>query len=126
MNLQIPVILVILGIPAFLGFLVILRMLWMAGKLARSHAQQRASRKLAGPVVPLLDEPMPCPTCERQEFVAISRGNFQDMPYIEHFVCHGCGTEFLGPNQEKMVEKRLEARRKLVEILTGKTKKPKR
>lgn len=118
-----PVLLVLLAFPALLGTIVVLRMLFTAAKVAKVSFRN-PSRKLAGPVIPLLDEPAACPSCERLEHVHVSRADFREMPFVEHFVCHGCGTQFLGPNQEKMVEKRLAARRLFSETLTGTRKKP--
>lgn len=121
-----PVILGILVIPVILGILVILRMVWTGVKLlrTRSSPDQNRSRKLSGPVIPLLDQPFPCPSCGRQDLVMVARSDFREMPYVEHFNCHACGTQFLGPNQEKMVEKRLEARKKFHGILAGAPKPP--
>lgn len=75
----------------------------------------------ANPVVPLLDQPTPCPTCQRLEHVHISRADFREMPFVEHFICHACGTQYLGPNQEAMVQKRLEAKRKIESQLAGRS-----
>lgn len=118
-----PVVLVILALPVLLGTAVILRMLFTAAKVAKASFRNPL-RKTAGPVIPLLDEPTACPSCERLENVHVARADFREMPYVEHFVCHGCGTQFLGPNQEKMVAKRLAARATFTATLTGAPKKP--
>lgn len=118
-----PVIVALLALPALLGTIVVLRMLFTAAKVAKASFRSPV-RKMAGPVIPLLDEPSPCPSCEKPEHVHVARSDFREMPYVEHFVCHGCGTQFLGPNQEKMVAKRLDARRVFSETLTGTRKKP--
>lgn len=123
MNLVNPVILVILVIPALLGFLVIGRMLW-TGIQAAKTPKKKSLRKFENPVVPLLDTPFPCTSCGRLETVHVARADFREMPYVEHFVCHGCGTQYLGPNQTAMVEKRLEARKKFSAVLTGAAKNP--
>lgn len=118
-----PLILAILLILAFLGLLVFVRIAYTAGKVARAKFRNPL-RKFQGPVIPLLDQPIPCPTCARLEFVRVARADFREMPFVEHFVCHACGTQYLGENQEKMVNKRLEARRKFAATLTGRAKDP--
>lgn len=113
-----PVIAALLALPVLLGTVVILRMLWTAAKLAKAKLRP-AVRGPTGPIVPILDEPFPCPTCNRLEHVHVARSNYKEMPYVEHFLCHACGTEYLGPKQEAMVAKRLEARRKVADVLAG-------
>lgn len=115
-----PVLLVLLGIPAMLGLLVLLRIGRNAFKVMATLGQtRRAQRGVNNPIVPLLDEPKPCPTCTRLDLVSVVRSDFQQMPYVEHFLCRACGTAFLGPNQEAQVAKRLEAKRKVDDILSG-------
>lgn len=112
-----PVLLVCLGFPALLGLLVILRILRNVGKLVIQG--RRAKRGSQNIPVPLLDQPTPCPSCSRLDLVAVSRADFREMPYVEHFICRACGTQYLGPNQEAMVAKRLEAKRKIEAQLAG-------
>lgn len=121
MSLSNPVIIALLLLPSMLGSIVLVRMLVTAARVARASFQKVPRKNPAGTVIPLLDEPFACPTCERLETVSVRRADFREMPYVEHFLCHGCGTEFLGPNQEKMVAKRLEARRKVADVLAGRS-----
>ena len=114
-----------LVLPCLLGIIVLLRVLWGASKIVRQGLRESRLRKSPANIVPLLDEPFPCPSCARLDLVHVARSDFREMPYVEHFNCHACGTQFLGPNQEKMVAKRLEARRKLADILSGRVEKPK-
>lgn len=116
---------VALGTLALLGLLVFVRIVATvvnAAKLAKGKILPKKTRGPAGPVIPLLDQPFPCPTCEKLEFVHVARSDFREMNYVEHLVCHGCGTQFLGPNQEAMVAKRLEARRKMADVFAGRAK----
>lgn len=103
--------LALLSIPLLLGSLVILQVIARVGKNALERARgRRAQRGTATQPVAMLDQPFPCPTCTRLDMVAVRRADYQQMPYVEHFLCHACGTEFLGPNQLAMVQKRVKAR----------------
>lgn len=122
------IIIAALSLPVLLGVLVIMRLTFTAVKVAKAKILPKKMRGPAGPVIPLLDQPFPCPTCEKLEFVHVARSDFREMNYVEHLVCHGCGTQFLGPNQEAMVAKRLEARQKMADVFAGRaqTKKVKK
>lgn len=122
------IIIAALSLPVLLGVLVIVRLTFTAVRVARAKISPKKTRGPAGPVIPLLDQPTPCPTCERAETVHVARSDFREMNFVEHFVCHGCGTQFLGPNQEAMVAKRLEARQKMADVFAGRaqTKKVKK
>lgn len=111
---------VLLVLPVVLGLLVIGRLIITAVKAAKAKISPQKTRGPAGPVIPLLDQPFPCPTCEKLEFVHVARSDFRELNFVEHLVCHGCGTQFLGPNQEAMVAKRLEARQKMADVFAGK------
>lgn len=119
-----PYILGILAIPCLLGIVVILRMLYVGGKAAKAKISRRSHRGTDAKPVALLDQPFACPTCNLVDCIRVARSNFKEMPYVEHFICEACGTAYLGPNQEAMVQKRLEAQRKVQDILTGRKKKP--
>lgn len=122
------IIIAALSLPVLLGVLVIVRLTFTAVRVAKAKISPKKTRGPAGPVIPLLDQPFPCPTCEKLEFVHVARSDFREMNYVEHLVCHGCGTQFLGPNQEAMVAKRLEARQKMADVFAGRaqTKKVKK
>lgn len=115
-----PYLAAILTIPLALGTLVLLRLAYVAYKLARAKLPgRRAQRGTNLPVIPMLDEPMPCTTCGRLDTVRVARDNFQEMPYVEHFLCEGCGTRYLGPHQNEQVQKRLEAQKAMRLALAG-------
>lgn len=116
------IVMTIVGVFAVVGLFRILAAVLKAVANVNAARAAKAKRNLHTVTAPLEDEPpTECPTCGTPR-VGVARADFQPngspykLAHTEHFACE-FGHRWMGPNQTKLVERRLAARAKLRAVI---------